>query len=72
MFANMHEYTAYQRPNISHFTTRSFQIFSEEKDCLVQLREAIFQYMVIIEGKGELDLPSLASFISASTYTNKR
>lgn len=69
----MYEFTAYQRPNISQFTVRSFQIIDEEERCLVQLREAIFQYMVIKEGKSEeLDLPSLTSFLSASTYTNDK
>ena len=52
---------------ISQFIICSFRIINEE-DCLVQLQEAIFQYIVTKEGKTEeLDLPSLASFISAST-----
>ena len=37
MFANMHEFTAYQRPSISQFTIRSFRSLPEEEQCLAQL-----------------------------------
>ena len=70
MFANMYESTVYQRPTISQF---SIQLFPEEERSLDQLREAIFTYMVIKEGKSEkLDLPGLTSYLRASLYFNEK
>ena len=69
MFANMYESTAYQRRAISQLTICSFQLFPEEKSRLVQLREAIFQYMVIKEGK---TVPGTTSYLHAVLYTGDK
>ena len=70
MFASMYESTAYQRCAISQFTIRSFQLFPEEKSRLVQLREAIFQYMVIKEGK-KVEI-GITSYLHAVLYTGDK
>ena len=59
MFANMHDYLAYEIPRIAQFTIRSFQVFPEEESCLAQLRQAILQYMIIKEVKS-IDLYRVA------------
>ena len=70
MFASMYESTAYQRPSISRFSIRSFQIFPEEESNLDQLRDSIFQYIVLKEAHSEeLNLTGLPSFLSAMRYT---
>ena len=71
MFANMHDYLAYERPRIAQFTIRSFQVFPEEESCPAQLQQAILQYMIIKEVKSiDLELPGLTSFLSAMQYSN--
>ena len=71
MFANMHDYLAYETPRIAQFTIRSFQVFPEEESCLAQLRQAILQYMIINEVKSiDVELPGLTSFLSAMQYSN--
>ena len=71
MFANMYESTAYQRPAISQFTIRSFQLLPEEVSSLSNLQKTIFQYMVTKEAKSvELNMPGIASYLQSALYSS--
>ena len=73
MFTNMHDYLAYERPQIAQFTIRSFQVFPEEESCLAQLQQAILRYMIIKEVKSvDIELPGLTSFLSGMQYSNDK
>lgn len=73
VFANMHYYVQYQRPNISQFSIHSLPVFPEEYSCCVQWQNSIFQYLVLKESKPvDVELPSLASFLSAMQYSSSQ
>ena len=71
LFASMYESTAYQRPAISEFTIRSFQLLPEEVNSLNNLQKTIFQYMLTKEAKSvELNMPGIASYLQSALYSS--